>query len=242
MRLLLLGGTRDARRAAEALSSTHQVLFSLAGRVDATPPLGATLRIGGFGGVEGLAGYLDKERIDAVLNAAHPFARQMSANAMAAAARLGTPYARLLRPPWRPAPGDDWSAVSDLEAAARAPSPGERVFIALGRVGSEVFAERGDLWRAVRVAEPGPAILWADHVEIGAPGDATAQAELFTRLAVQRLVLRNSGGAAGAETLEAARSLSLSVTMIERPPTGAGRVVSSVGAALRWAEEIGRAV
>lgn len=239
-RVLVLGGAGEARRAAEALASAPalEVIFSRVGLVAAAAPAGVVARTGGFGGLEGLVGYLRAEEIAAVLNAAHPFAARITENAARAAAAAGLPYARLERPAWRAEPGDDWTIVSDFCAAAAAPAAGERVFLALGRGGSAAFAARDDLWRAARAAEGGAPIPGVDHLEIGPPLDAAAEAELFRRLRIDRLVARNSGGAAGRGKLEAARALGLPTVMIARPPSPGGRVFTAVDAAVDWARAV----
>ncbi len=235
-RILLLGGTAGARQAAETLAARPglAVVFSLAGRVAALAPAGATLRLGGFGGADGLLAYLRENAIDAVLDATHPFAARMSANAVAACASAGLPYARLERPAWTPGPGDDWRAVPDLAAAVAAPRAGERVFLALGRAGSAAFAARDDLWRAARAAEDGAPVPGIDWLEIGPPGDATADAALFSRLGIDRIVARNSGGRDGRGKLDAARALGLPVVMIARPPAPDARCFSTVEDAIAW--------
>ncbi|MCI4665391.1 MAG: cobalt-precorrin-6A reductase [Neomegalonema sp.] len=237
-RLLLLGGTREARQLATELSGRPQldVIYSLVGATTPHAPPGARLRVGGFGGADGLAEFLRVEAVDVVVNATHPFAARISANAARAAKRAGVDAVRLLRPPWFPAPGDQWRTALDLDAAATVAPSGARVFLALGRRGAAAFAARSDLWRIARVAEAGPPLAGVDRLEIGPPGDLAQEIDLFQRLRVDLLVVRNSGGSAGYEKLAAARKLDVPVLMVARPEHH-GPVLSSVAAAYGWLME-----
>jgi precorrin-6A/cobalt-precorrin-6A reductase len=139
-RILILGGTGEARALAARLAPRHAVTLSLAGRTRAPAPQPVPTRTGGFGGPEGLARYLEAEGIDTLIDATHPFARQISLNARAAAALAGTRLLALSRPPWTPVPGDRWTPVPDMAAAARAlgETPA-RVFLAIGRQEASAF-------------------------------------------------------------------------------------------------------
>src|SRR5690242_13782349 len=140
-KVLLLGGTAEARRLAEALTADGvDVLSSLAGRVahPVLPP--GEVRIGGFGGAEGLAAWLQEHPVAAVVDATHPFAATMTAHAAEAAAATGTPLLRLQRPGWHPPPGDDWRWVGSLAEAAAAVAGFAHVFVTTGRTGLAAFA------------------------------------------------------------------------------------------------------
>src|SRR4051794_35042344 len=139
-RVLLLGGTGEAPRLAEALDAEGvDVLSSLAGRVAAPVLPPGEVRIGGFGGAEGLADWLRANPVRAVVDATHPFATAITVHAVRAATDTGTPLLRLQRPGWHEQPGDDWRWVDSLEAAAGAVAGFAPGFLATGRVGPGGF-------------------------------------------------------------------------------------------------------
>src|SRR2546423_4693921 len=130
--VLILGGTAEARELAAALAARPgvRVTTSLAGRVTRPGALAGDVRIGGFGGSEGLADWLREQRVDALVDATHPFAEGITANAARAVAATGVPAVVLCRPGWRPAPEDRWHPVASLAAAADLlPRFGPRVFL-----------------------------------------------------------------------------------------------------------------
>ncbi len=236
-RLLILGGTAEARELAGALAGRPglSVVTSLAGRTRRPARPAGDVRIGGFGGPRGLARYLAEEAIDGVIDATHPFAARISANAAAACARAGAPRAALSRPPWTPAAGDRWFPARDPDAAvARAAALGKRIFLAIGR--QELAALRLPAGRAfvARVFEP-PAAAPPPGVEIvvarGPFGEADETAFLRRRR-IDAAVARNSGGAAGYGKIAAARALGLPIAMIERPPAPPAPRVASVAEAI----------
>jgi precorrin-6A/cobalt-precorrin-6A reductase len=235
----VLGGTAEARELAAALHARAdtRVISTLAGRV-ARPRLPAgEVRIGGFGGADGLAAYLGQERVAAVVDATHPFAERVSASAVAACARAGVPLLRLQRPPFRSEPGDDWRRVATLEqAAALVPRLGRRVFLTTGRQGLAAFAGVADAFFLVRCVDPPEAPLPPDHVLLLDRGPFTAAGELALidehRLDV--LITKDSGGGHTAAKLEAARTRGLPVVVVSRPPRPAGPAVTSVAQALQW--------
>lgn len=150
MHILILGGTTEARALAGLLHGEVRVTSSLAGRV-ANPRLPeGEVRIGGFGGVDGLVEWIGGHAVDAVIDATHPFAERISFNAARAAATAHVPLLALRRPGWVPEEGDRWVSVPSLEAAAEALDDlGERVFLTTGRMGLAAFADRpGGSWSA----------------------------------------------------------------------------------------------
>ncbi|MGW1200522.1 cobalt-precorrin-6A reductase, partial [Streptomyces sp. NPDC002536] len=160
--VLILGGTTEARRLAAELVAdpTLRVTSSLAGRVAAPRLPAGEVRIGGFGGPEGLARWLREQQVDALIDATHPFAGTISFNAAQAAAEVHVPLLALRRPGWVAGPGDDWHDVASLEAAAGAlPALGERAFLTTGRMGLAAFAHLEDMWFLMRSvdAPEGPA-------------------------------------------------------------------------------------
>jgi precorrin-6A/cobalt-precorrin-6A reductase len=143
LRVLILGGTTEASALAHKLAGDARLapVLSLAGRTASPRPQPIPTRVGGFGGIAGLVDFLRRERIEAVVDATHPYADQMSAHAVAACAQAGVPLASLVRPEWTVHADDRWQVVGDAEAAARALGTApRRVFLGLGRQDLHVFA------------------------------------------------------------------------------------------------------
>jgi len=240
-RLLVLGGTAEAaelaRAAAGELPPGTDVITSLAGRTAPAPPLPGRVRVGGFGGADGLADFLATERIDLLIDATHPFAAAISAHGALACARTGVPRLMLLRPPWTPVQGDRWCDVASFtEAACLLPTLGRRVFLATGTGGIEAFAPLADLWFLVRTISPPPAPLpLARHTLLVArpPFRRADEAALLDAHRIEVLVSKNSGGTADAK-LAAARDRGLPVVMIRRPSPPPGERVESVPQAIAW--------
>ena len=222
MNVLLLGGTAEGRRLAAAVSTRPGIALtsSLAGAV-AVPLLPeGDVRIGGFGGVAGLTGWLRDHGTDAVVDATHPFATRMTAAATAAAEALHLPLLVLRRPGWMAGPGDTWHRVPDMVAAAAlAPRLGERMFLATGSGGVAAFADTPG-WFLLRAVDPPPPPLPAQHMLLRDRGPFTADAEraLLREHRIEVLVCRDSGGDLTAAKLVAARELGLPVVMVDRPP------------------------
>ena len=196
--------------------------MSLAGRTAAPAPQPLPTRIGGFGGVDGLAAYLERERIDVLVDATHPFAQAISRNARAAASRAGRPLIVVGRQPWRPAPGDDWREVADVAAAVAAlGAPSRRVFLTIGRLQLDAFARAPQHRYLVRTIDRADAAFLPDAkwLEARAPFDAAAEEALMREHDIEVLVTKNSGGDATAGKLEAARMIGLPVILVRRPET-----------------------
>ncbi len=219
--VLLLGGTLEARQAAQALTARGlRVTFSLAGVTERPVlPAGAALRTGGFGGAEGLAAWIAVHGVTAVVDATHPYAAVMGRNAHAAAAMAGVPLVRLERPPWRPRRDDRWIEVPSLEAAARMLPPHARVMSWLGGRGLAALSGRGDLWLVARLLGAPSFPVPPRWRMLRARPRWTVAGELTLLRAVRAewAVCRNSGGRAGRARLEAARQLGLPVVMVGRP-------------------------
>lgn len=243
MRLLLLGGTAEARELAARLAAEPglSVVSSLAGRVrDPLLPAGE-VRVGGFGGVEGLAGWLRDERVGLVVDATHPYAATMQANAAAACGRLGLPRLRLARPGWRERDGDRWWWVASLdEAAAALPSLGTRVFLTTGRQGLASFAGLDRLWFLIRCVDPpsGPMPARREVLLARGPYDRERERALMERFGVEVLVTKDSGGSLTAGKLAAARDLGLPVVVVRRPPPPLGAAVATVEEAAGWVRQL----
>ena len=244
-RLLILGGTAEGRALAEAaearFGSTLTVISALAGRTR-TPVLPAgEVRIGGFGGAEGLAAYLQDEEIGLLVDATHPFATQISVQAREAAALAGTERLVFVRPSWRPVSGDRWIEVDTVDHAVGAiPAEAERVFLTVGVRSLAPFAVRPDVWFLVRlVDEPAEPIPLAQHRLICARGPFVEDDEraLLAEHSIDCLVTRASGGVATAAKLAAARALGLPVVMVRRPAPPPGAHAASLDDALAWIEE-----
>lgn len=237
--VLILAGTAEARELAAQLAMRPdlRVISSLAGRVpDPARPAGE-VRIGGFGGVDGLNSWLAAQHVAAVIDATHPFAPVVSAHAAAACARSRTPLLRLHRPPWTAGPGDDWHEVGSLQAAAELlPSAGRRAFLTTGRQGLPVFAAVDRTWFLIRcVSPPAGPLPAARHIILArGPYDADAERTVMTRHRIDVLVTKNSGGELTAGKLAAARDIGIPVVMIRRPPLADVPGCSSPGDAVRW--------
>jgi precorrin-6A/cobalt-precorrin-6A reductase len=240
MRILLLGGTAEARALAARLHPHVDVISSLAGRVpDPALPVGA-VRIGGFGGVDGLRSWLCDQRVDAVIDATHPFAATITAHAAEACGDLQLPYLLLARPAWES--GDAIVVASDIEAAEVVEhQPFSRVFLTTGRSGVAAFADSG-AWFLIRaVTAPDPGLLPRRHelVLSRGPYHYDGESELLRRHRIDALVTKNSGGEMTRAKLDAAAALDIPVVMVSRPPLPPGvRAVDSVEEAAAWAREV----
>jgi precorrin-6A/cobalt-precorrin-6A reductase len=241
MRVLLLGGTAEGRALAKVLHPRIDIVSSLAGRVpDPALPVGP-VRIGGFGGVDGLRRWLLDERIDAVIDATHPFAATMTAHAAQVCADLRVPHLVLARPAWDP--GSAIVVESDTEAAeAVANQKFSRVFLTTGRSGTKAFAG-SDAWFLIRaVTEPDPASLPRRHRLMLSRGPYRYDAELalLREHRIDALVTKNSGGEMTRAKLDAAAALGISVVMVARPPLPAGvTAVGGVEQAAEWVTGLG---
>ena len=241
-RLLILGGTTEARELAalleQRLGQGIEILTSLAGRTALPAAVAGEVRRGGFGGSTGLAQFLRSERIAWLIDATHPFATRISEHAAEAAAATGVPRLVLLRRPWQPQPGDRWIEVDDARAAAATlPSLGRRVWLTVGSDDVRFFSGLTETWFLVRrVDPPRPQLPLPDHTLIlgRAPFPLAGEQELIARYRIEVLVCRASGGAAAAAKLQAARDAGLPVVMIRRPAPPKGETVETAGAALEW--------
>jgi precorrin-6A/cobalt-precorrin-6A reductase len=240
-RLLILGGATEASRLAAALPAggDWDALLSYAGRTAAPKAQPVPHRVGGFGGAEGLAAFLRRERMARVIDATHPFAARISANAIAACAAAGTPLLAIERPPWTPGPGDDWRAAADLDAAAAtlAAAAPTTVFLAVGRLHLDAFAAAPQHRYLLRLVDPpaGPLPLPdAEVVVARGPFRAGDDAAMLRDKGVRLVVAKNAGGDGAEAKLVAARALGLPVVMVARPPIPPRPTVASVEAALAW--------
>lgn len=239
-RVLVLGGTMEASALARALAGRDEVdaTLSLAGRTSEPRPQPLRLRVGGFGGVEGLRAYLRDARIARVVDATHPFAAQMARNAALACAAEGVPLAKLTRPPWRPQDGDRWIEVEDGAAAAAAlgPTP-RRVFLTVGRTSLAPFAAAPWHFYLIRAIETPDDLDRFPHHGLHlarGPFSRADERDLLRAHRIDMLVAKNSGGAATLAKLHVARDLGLPVVMIERPAAPDVAVLHQVADALAF--------
>jgi precorrin-6A/cobalt-precorrin-6A reductase len=225
--VLILGGTTEARELAAALTARPgvRVTTSLAGRVTRPGALAGAVRVGGFGGPQGLADWLREQHVDALVDATHPFAEGITANAAQAAAASGVTAVVLRRPGWRPGPEDRWHMVpSPAGAADLLPRFGSRAFLTTGRLGLGAFAHLTDLHFVVRSVEP-PEPPMPPHTEVllaRGPFTVADETTLLREYLIDVLVTKDSGGQATAAKLTAARQLGLPVVVVRRPPLPEG--------------------
>ncbi len=238
-KILILGGSAEARELAGRLAPRFEVTTSLAGRVNNPAVPAGALRIGGFGGEVGLRKWLVDNSIDAVLDATHPFAATITENAVAACDRLGIPHLVLRRPPW---PAGDATVVSSAaEAKDAVTAQGfSRVFLTSGRssIGAFLFS---DAWFLIRVVEPMSAdeLPERHHLLLSrGPYTVAAETELMRQYEIEVLVTKNSGGSMTSAKLEAAAALNIPVVMIDRPALPENvSTVATVDEAQQWVIE-----
>ncbi|MEI7034400.1 cobalt-precorrin-6A reductase [Streptomyces pratensis] len=241
MHVLVLGGTTEARLLAERLVGGEpavRVTTSLAGRVASPRFLPGEVRVGGFGGGDGLAAWMREHRVDALIDATHPFAATMSRNAAEAAVRAHVPLLALRRPGWVAQDGDRWHPAGSLaEAAELLPALGERVFLTTGRMGLAAFAYQEELWFLVRSVDA-PEQPCPPRTEVlldRGPFDVAGERELIRRHRIDVLVTKDSGGDATAPKLAAAREAGIPVVVVRRPPVPEGvPVARTPDEAVQW--------
>jgi precorrin-6A/cobalt-precorrin-6A reductase len=242
LRLLILGGTTEASALAAALA-THadiQPTLSLAGRTANPRPAPIPTRVGGFGGVSGMIEYLGRERVAAVIDATHPFAEQISANAALACAAAEIPLLAFTRPPWTRRPGDRWIEVESVEAAVAAlgETP-RRVFLTHGRLQLAAFARAPQHRYLVRAIDPPAeigALPFAESILARGPFSLADEEKLMREEGVEVLVTKNSGGGSTYAKIEAARRLGVNVVVINRPAPPVVGTIASLDDALAWIE------
>jgi precorrin-6A/cobalt-precorrin-6A reductase len=233
--VLILGGTAEAVELAGRLVDDARVVTSLAGRTKAPRRPPGELRVGSFGGVVGLSLWLKAQRVRALIDATHPFAQRISANAIDAATERDVPLLRLERPPWRPLPDDDWRTVDDLAEAVAMLPRGARVFAAVGRQELAAFAGRPDLSLLVRTVDAQPALPVAATAVVGrGPFDLEAESALLRDHGIGWIVCKNAGGSGAEAKLWAARALGVPVVMVRRPVLPPVETVTSVEDARAW--------
>lgn len=236
MAVLLLGGTGEARALAARVHPDIAIVSSLAGRVpDPALPVGA-VRIGGFGGAEGLRQWLRANAVDAVVDATHPYAATITATAAQVCSELGLPHLVLARPGWPT--GDAALVQSDRAAADYVEQQGfSRVFLTTGRSGTSAFvgSRAWFLIRAVTAPEPGTLPERHQLLLSRGPYRLGEESELLAEHRIDVLVTKNSGGAMTRPKLDAAAALDIPVVMIDRPALPEGvHSVATVDQAESW--------
>ncbi|MBN3947207.1 MAG: cobalt-precorrin-6A reductase [Nostoc sp. NMS7] len=240
IRVLILGGTGDAAELAARVANIQglEAITSLAGRTQKpSVPLG-DFRVGGFGGVAGLASYLRGEEIDLLIDATHPFATQISFNAADAATEVGVPRLMLIRPPWEKLSSDRWIEVDSVEAAAASVgNQPQRVFLTVGRQELAAFAHLEKIWFLMRMIDlPSddalvpPGMILCDR----GPFTLNNERQILIHNKIDTIVSKNSGGDATKPKIIAARELGLKVIMVNRPAIPPGEQVTDVDGALAW--------
>ncbi|MCA1441315.1 cobalt-precorrin-6A reductase [Ensifer sp. IC4062] len=221
-RILILGGTTEARQLAERLAadSDYDAAISLAGRTADPRPQPLPTRVGGFGGAEGLAAFLKAENVALLIDATHPFAARISHNAAAAAEATGTPIFALRRPAWELERGDRWTRVESMaEAVSALGEAPRRVFLAIGRQEAFHFEKAPHHKYVVRSVDPvTPPLALPDVTAILACGPFAEadEIDLFEEHGIDIVVAKNSGGTATYGKIAAARKLGIEVIMVER--------------------------
>ena len=235
MKILILGGTGEARDLAGRLVALgHKVTTSLAGRTTSPALPEGELRVGKFGGIPGLVGYLKAAGIERLVDATHPYAGLISINAVAASQQTGIPLVRFMRPAWREPEGANWQHVPDLYAAAKALPPLATVLVTTGHEDLTALLDRDDCRFVVRLIEP-PAEPLPRHARLilsRPPYTLEGETLLFRSEGITHLVSKNSGGEQTAAKLEAARTTGAQVIMVDRPAYGPAREVGRLDEAV----------
>ncbi len=240
LRLLILGGTSEASALTRRIANEPDVapILSLAGATANPAPAPIPLRIGGYGGAEGLAAFLTAERIDAVIDATHPFAARMSANAVAACRAARTPLVVFTRPPWTREPGDRWIEVATMEDAADAlGAQPKTVFLTQGRLQLAAFARAPHhryIVRTIDRPEEIDALPDCKLILARGPFSLTGELALMETERVEALVTKNSGGRATYAKIEAARMLGIEVVIVRRPAAAEAETMVDLDAVLSW--------
>lgn len=237
--MLLLGGTTEASALARLLAEAGaNATLSYAGRTASPRAQPVPIRIGGFGGIAGLADYLRDHGVTHLVDATHPFAATMSTHAVEAAHLAGIAHIALTRPAWTPVTGDRWTHAESIDAAVAAlAGPARNVMLALGRMHVEAFAAQPQhhyLLRFVDAPETAPSLPRHSLIIDRGPFTPEGDVALMRHHAIQVIVCKNAGGSGAEAKLVAARSLGLPVIMIDRPAVPPRREVHSPAEVMRW--------
>jgi precorrin-6A/cobalt-precorrin-6A reductase len=240
MRILILAGTSEARRLAERLAGRPvcHVTVSYAGRTARPAPVPGLIRTGGFGGSRGLAAFVRDDAIDVLIDATHPYAAGMAANAAQAAEVTGVRFLALRRPPWVWLPGDRWTDAADtLEAIRLFGNESRRIFLAMGRKELAPFQQAPQhsyLVRSVEPVDPPLALPHVEYVTARGPFNEEDERTLLATRKIEVIVAKNSGGDATYAKIAAARALRIEVVLLRRPVLPAAPAVETVDEAIDW--------
>jgi len=243
MTIVILGGTAEARQLAAALVADGiDVVSTLAGRVRHPSLPAGRVRIGGFGGADGLATYLLDQQASALVDATHPFAATITTSALGATRRTGTPLVRLERPSWSDHPhAASWTWVADAAAARAAAESARRPFLTTGRQSLHAFAAWADRDVLVRLVDPPNTRVpqrWTVITSRG-PYSYAGERQLLDEYAVDVLLAKDSGGAHTVAKLDAADDLGIPVVIIARPEQPPITLVTTVAEAIAWCRSSG---
>ena len=239
VRALILGGTSEAHSLADAVAGAgFEAIYSYAGRTRAPPDQKLPIRVGGFGGAKGLAEYIHRKAITHVVDATHPFAAEISRNAVIACATTGKELIALEREPWAKASGDNWIEVADIASAVTAlPVERARVFLAIGRQHVAPFGAKPQHTYTLRFVDPpdGPLPLPDAEVIVSrGPFALAGELEMMHSRRIEWIVARNSGGTGARAKIDAARELGLPVVMLKRPELPDRKRTESVAEVMQW--------
>ena len=245
LKILILGGTAEAVELGGQLVQDKRFhpITSLAGRTLSPAPSAGERRVGGFGGVDGLAAYLKAENIAAIIDVTHPYAARISGHAVEASVKAGRPLARYCRATWQPTDADNWIKANSVEEAAEKVPPGCCVFVTTGRQELAPFWKRKDVWLLVRVIDPLKVAIDSERgIVIAARGPFSIESEidLMGKHQITWLVSKNSGGPSTYAKIEAARALGLPVIMVARPKPidDSGEQHDSIQGIIDWLERV----
>lgn len=235
-----MGGTTEGFALAEALArdSRFAATYSLAGRTKAPVLPGGTTRVGGFGGAHGLIDWMRKEGIEAIVDATHPYAARISANAAVAANSLRVPLRRLKRPAWIPTSDDDWREAADADAAVTALGAEPRnVFLTIGRTEVAAFRAAPQHRYLIRSVDAPDREALPPHSEVilrRGPFGLEDELSLMRTHGIDVVVSKNGGGDAAHAKIRAARQLRIPIVMIARPQLPGAQECADVEVALAW--------
>lgn len=232
-RILLLGGVTEALAIARTLGPEH--IYSLAGVGRVPTDLTCQVRVGGYGGFEGLAQFVRDEQISLILDATHPYAAQISHNAAQAARLCGVPCWALRRPAWQAQAGDDWREVGDWAELIDALKPFKRPLFTLGREPLQHLDEipQEQFW-TLRALDVYPGNERCEVIGARGPFLIEDERALFERQQIDVLISKNSGSTATEPKLEVARERGVPVLVLRRPVLAAAdREFTAVAAVLQ---------
>ncbi|MBB4618176.1 cobalt-precorrin-6A reductase [Sphingomonas abaci] len=237
--LLILGGTTEASALATACAARGMTAtLSYAGRTASPRAQAVPVRVGGFGGAAGLADWMRAAGVTHLVDATHPFAARISANAVAAAISADVPLVALTRPPWRSEAGDQWRHVAGIEdAVAALAGPAQRILLALGRMHVAAFAAQPQHHYVLRFVDPPaerPALPRHELIVDRGPFTLEGDRALIAAHGIERIVCKNAGGSGARAKLVAARAWGVPVVMIDRPVLPERATVDSVAAVFDW--------